>query len=53
MNYRSESQAYLDDAGRLVIPAEVMVEYGLKPGSQIRIEKKAVGLWAQGVIQCP
>jgi MoaA/NifB/PqqE/SkfB family radical SAM enzyme len=41
MNYRSESQAYLDDAGRLVIPAEVMLEYGLKPGSQIRIGKKA------------
>ena len=44
MNYRSESQAYLDDAGRLVIPAEVMLEYGLKPGSQIRIEKKAAEL---------
>ncbi len=44
MNYRSESQAYLDDAGRLIIPAEVALEYGLKPGFQIRIEKKADGL---------
>ena len=44
MNYRSESQAYLDDAGRLVIPAEAMFEYGLKPGSQVHIEKKAEGL---------
>jgi MoaA/NifB/PqqE/SkfB family radical SAM enzyme len=44
MNCRLESQAYVDEAGRLVIPAEVMFEYGLKPGSQIRIEKKAGGL---------
>ena len=44
MNFRREIQAYVDEAGRLVIPAEVMVEYGLKPGSQIRIEKKAAGL---------
>jgi AbrB family looped-hinge helix DNA binding protein len=44
MNCRSESKAYVDEAGRLVIPAEVRFEYGLKPGSQIRIEKKADGL---------
>jgi len=44
MNCRPEIQAYVDEAGRLVIPAEVMFEYGLKPGSQIRIEKKAAGL---------
>ena len=44
MNFRREIQAYVDEAGRLVIPAEVMVEYGLKAGSQVRIEKKAAGL---------
>ena len=44
MNCRREIQAYVDDAGRLLIPAEVMAEYGLNPGSQVRIEKKAAGL---------
>ena len=44
MNFRREIQAYVDDAGRLVIPAEAMFEYGLKPGSQVRIEKKVEGL---------
>jgi MoaA/NifB/PqqE/SkfB family radical SAM enzyme len=44
MNCRSESKTYVDEKGRLVLPAEVMFEYGLKPGSQICIEKKADGL---------
>jgi MoaA/NifB/PqqE/SkfB family radical SAM enzyme len=44
MNFQSKTEAYVDDMGRVIIPAEIMVEYGLKPGSQIRIEKKAAGL---------
>ena len=44
MNYRHELQAYVDDEGRLVIPAEVMSLYGLKPGSQVRIEQMADSL---------
>ena len=49
MNFRHESQAYVDEEGRLIIPREELSLYGLKPGSQIRVERKADSL----LLRCP
>ena len=44
MKFQSKTEVYVNDMGRLVIPAEMMFEYGLKPGTPIRIDRKADGL---------
>jgi len=40
MNCRSESKAYVDEKGRLVLPPEVASSYGLKPGAEVCVDEK-------------
>jgi MoaA/NifB/PqqE/SkfB family radical SAM enzyme len=40
MNCRSESKAYVDEKGRLVLPPEVASRYGLKPGAEVCVDEK-------------
>ena len=36
-------EAIIDDEGRLVLPAEVIKQYGLRPGTKIQIDKSSNG----------
>jgi MoaA/NifB/PqqE/SkfB family radical SAM enzyme len=40
----SEIYAQVDEAGRLVFPAEVSVRYGLRPGMQVYLDEQSNGL---------
>ena len=37
-------QAHVDEEGRLVLPEDIVSQYGLKPGAQVLIDEKASGL---------
>jgi MoaA/NifB/PqqE/SkfB family radical SAM enzyme len=38
-------QAHVDEKGRLVLPEGLISQYGLKPGAQVLIDEKAIGLY--------
>lgn len=44
MDLRRESQAHVDEEGRVIFPREVASHYGLRPGAQLRIDDGAIGL---------
>jgi len=44
MDRRREFRAHVDAEGRLVLPTELVSQYGVKPGAQIRIEENRNGL---------
>jgi bifunctional DNA-binding transcriptional regulator/antitoxin component of YhaV-PrlF toxin-antitoxin module len=39
-----EFKANIDETGRLVLPPELIIQFGLNPGTRIRIGKNANGL---------
>jgi bifunctional DNA-binding transcriptional regulator/antitoxin component of YhaV-PrlF toxin-antitoxin module len=44
MNAPSELQAQVDTKGRLALPSDLLVYFGLEPGVQVRVDKRSSGL---------
>ncbi len=45
LNTGSEIKAQVDEAGRLVFPAEVSARFGLRPGMQVSLDEQPNGLY--------